>query len=53
MSKVNHLQFMEQLPDILQSLLSVEDRIEKLEHSDGKKSLISRIENQGSRGNFA
>ena len=53
MSKVNHLQFMEQVPDILQTLLSVEDRLEKLKHSDGKKSLISRIENQGSRGNFA
>ena len=53
MSKVNHLQFMEQVPDILQTLLSVEDRLEKFEDSGGQKRLISRIENQGSRGNFA
>ena len=46
MSKVNHLQFMEQVPDILQTLLSVEDRLEKLEYSGGQKSLIPGIENQ-------
>ena len=46
MSKVNHLQFMEQLPDILQTLISVQDWLEKLEHSWRKQSLISGIENQ-------
>ena len=47
MSKVNHLQFMEQLPDILQSrarsLFSVEDWLEKCEHPDRQERLISRI----------
>ena len=59
MSRVSHLQFMEQLSDVLQArptLLSrifVQDRLEELEHSGGKQPLIPGTEEEGRWRNFA